>query len=44
MEKDNNRLFQAQLCIIIKDVPKADREDIVKEFQLKLSQIVDNGT
>ncbi|GBB83177.1 hypothetical protein RclHR1_00010059 [Rhizophagus clarus] len=33
-------LFKARLCIIIKDVPKADKSGIKKEFQLKLTQLV----
>ncbi|CAG8634848.1 3170_t:CDS:10, partial [Funneliformis caledonium] len=34
------KLFQAKLCVIIKDVPRADREGILQEFQLKFSQLV----
>ncbi|CAI2161360.1 13694_t:CDS:10 [Funneliformis geosporum] len=34
------KIFQAKLCVIIKDVPKADKEDIVKEFKSKFSQLV----
>ncbi|CAI2191699.1 11574_t:CDS:10, partial [Funneliformis geosporum] len=34
------KLFQAKLCVIIKDVPKADIEDIIQEFKLKFSQLV----
>jgi len=37
------KIFQARLCIIIKDVPKADKEDIVREFQSKISQLVSEG-
>ncbi|CAI2161359.1 15834_t:CDS:10 [Funneliformis geosporum] len=37
------KVFQARLCIIIKDVPKADKEDIVREFQSKISQLVSEG-
>ncbi|CAG8438296.1 8032_t:CDS:10 [Funneliformis caledonium] len=33
-------LFKAKLCIIIKDVSKADKEDIVREFKSKFSQLV----
>jgi len=34
------KIFQAKLCVIIKDVPRADKEDIVKEFKSKFSQLV----
>ncbi|CAB4409770.1 unnamed protein product [Rhizophagus irregularis] len=34
------KLFQARLCIIIKDVPKVDNDDIIREFQLKFDQLV----
>ncbi|CAG8555006.1 15242_t:CDS:10, partial [Cetraspora pellucida] len=34
------RIFQAKLCIIIKDVPKQDRDDIVREFSLKFNTLV----
>ncbi|CAI2161944.1 15836_t:CDS:10 [Funneliformis geosporum] len=34
------KIFQAKLCIIIKDVPKADKDDIVKEFKSRFSQLV----
>ncbi|GES75141.1 hypothetical protein GLOIN_2v1781568 [Rhizophagus clarus] len=34
------KMFQARLCIIIKDVPRGDKDGIKKEFQLKLSQLV----
>ncbi|CAG8727313.1 5341_t:CDS:10, partial [Gigaspora margarita] len=34
------KIFQAKLCIIIKDVPKQDREDIVREFSLKFNTLV----
>ncbi|CAB5390546.1 unnamed protein product [Rhizophagus irregularis] len=33
-------IFQARLWIIIKDVPQVDENDIKREFQLKLSQLV----
>ncbi|RHZ48993.1 hypothetical protein Glove_535g6 [Diversispora epigaea] len=33
-------IFQACFCIIIKDVAISDRDDIVEEFQTKLSKIV----
>ncbi|PKY22475.1 hypothetical protein RhiirB3_503321, partial [Rhizophagus irregularis] len=36
----DSEIFQAKLCIIIKDVPSADREDIVREFMIKFSQLV----
>ncbi|CAB5380453.1 unnamed protein product [Rhizophagus irregularis] len=38
---DDPDIFQARFCIIIKDVAKTDREDIVAEFQSKFSKIVD---
>ncbi|CAG8550727.1 10371_t:CDS:10, partial [Funneliformis caledonium] len=38
---DDPDIFQARFCIIIKDVAKTDREDIVAEFQSKFSRIVD---
>ncbi|RIA83800.1 hypothetical protein C1645_833247 [Glomus cerebriforme] len=38
---DDPDIFQARFCIIIKDVAKTDREDIVTEFQSKFSKIVD---
>ncbi|CAG8493935.1 13962_t:CDS:10 [Dentiscutata erythropus] len=34
------KIFQAKLCIIIKDVPRQDREDIVREFSLKFNTLV----
>ncbi|CAG8541330.1 7739_t:CDS:10, partial [Scutellospora calospora] len=34
------KIFQAKLCIIIKDVPKQDRDDIVREFSLKFNSLV----
>ncbi|CAG8537034.1 3581_t:CDS:10, partial [Racocetra persica] len=34
------KIFQAKLCIIIKDVPKQDRDDIVREFSLKFNALV----
>ncbi|PKY60332.1 hypothetical protein RhiirA4_483920, partial [Rhizophagus irregularis] len=33
-------IFQARLCIIIKDVPQVDKNDIKGEFEQKLSQLV----
>ncbi|CAB5351424.1 unnamed protein product [Rhizophagus irregularis] len=38
--ESDSKIFQAKLCIIIKDVPSADREDIVREFKIKFSQLV----
>ncbi|GBC07438.1 hypothetical protein RclHR1_07470003 [Rhizophagus clarus] len=38
--ESDSKIFQAKLCIIIKDVPSADREDIVKEFKSKFTQLV----
>ncbi|CAG8505521.1 11511_t:CDS:10 [Funneliformis caledonium] len=38
-EKDP-KLFQAKLCIIIKDVPDADSDGIHQEFRLRFSQLV----
>ncbi|KAG9305010.1 hypothetical protein G9A89_007413 [Geosiphon pyriformis] len=38
---DDPDIFQARFCIIIKDVARSDREDIVSEFQSKFSKIVD---
>ncbi|POG65607.1 hypothetical protein GLOIN_2v1665293 [Rhizophagus irregularis DAOM 181602=DAOM 197198] len=38
--ESDSKIFQAKLCIIIKDVPSADKEDIVREFRLKFSQLV----
>ncbi|CAG8715583.1 15519_t:CDS:10, partial [Dentiscutata erythropus] len=38
---DDPDIFQACFCIIIKDVAISDRDDIVIEFQSKLSKIVD---
>ncbi|PKK70959.1 hypothetical protein RhiirC2_443579 [Rhizophagus irregularis] len=38
-ESDPN-IFQARLCIIIKDVPETDKNGITKEFQLKLDKLV----
>ncbi|CAB4446571.1 unnamed protein product [Rhizophagus irregularis] len=35
------KIFQARLCIIIKDVPEADKDGIIKEFQLKLDKLVE---
>ncbi|CAG8440721.1 9944_t:CDS:10, partial [Cetraspora pellucida] len=34
------KIFQAKLCIIIKDVPRQDRDDIVREFSLKFNSLV----
>ncbi|GES77132.1 hypothetical protein GLOIN_2v1781568 [Rhizophagus clarus] len=34
------KLFQVRLCIIIKDVPKVDKDEISREFQLKFDQLV----
>ncbi|PKY25815.1 hypothetical protein RhiirB3_528171 [Rhizophagus irregularis] len=41
-ESDPN-IFQARLCIIIKDVPETDKNGITKEFQLKLDKISCRG-
>ncbi|RGB38368.1 hypothetical protein C1646_755794 [Rhizophagus diaphanus] len=38
--ESDSEIFQAKLCIIIKDVPSADKEDIVREFKMKFSQLV----
>ncbi|CAG8720144.1 4553_t:CDS:10, partial [Racocetra persica] len=38
---DDSDIFQARFCIVIKDVAKSDRSDIVTEFQSKFSRIVD---
>ncbi|CAB5384282.1 unnamed protein product [Rhizophagus irregularis] len=37
-ESDPN-IFQARLCVIIKDVPKLDRDYITREFQSKVDQL-----
>ncbi|KDQ06301.1 hypothetical protein BOTBODRAFT_60673 [Botryobasidium botryosum FD-172 SS1] len=37
---ENPTLFQSTLAIIIKDVVDSDKEEIVKEFQLKFQKIV----
>ncbi|RHZ44791.1 hypothetical protein Glove_709g38 [Diversispora epigaea] len=34
------KLFQAKLCIIIKDVPSQDKDDIVREFTLRFNTLV----
>ncbi|GES77129.1 hypothetical protein GLOIN_2v1781565 [Rhizophagus clarus] len=34
------KIFQARLCIIIKDVPKIDEVDIFREFQSKFDQLI----
>ncbi|PKC68809.1 hypothetical protein RhiirA1_440393 [Rhizophagus irregularis] len=34
------KIFQARLCVIIKDVPKVDRNGITREFQSKFDQLV----
>ncbi|CAG8434680.1 7782_t:CDS:10 [Diversispora eburnea] len=34
------KLFQAKLCIIIKDVPSQDKDDIVREFTLRFNSLV----
>ncbi|CAB4410502.1 unnamed protein product [Rhizophagus irregularis] len=36
----DSRIFQAKLCIIIKDVPKNDRNDVVREFYSRFEQLV----
>ncbi|CAB4410518.1 unnamed protein product [Rhizophagus irregularis] len=36
----DSEILQAKLCIILKDVSKADEEVIVKEFRSKISQLV----
>ncbi|CAB4480250.1 unnamed protein product [Rhizophagus irregularis] len=36
----DSRIFQAKLCIIIKDVPKNDRDDVVREFYSRFEQLV----
>jgi hypothetical protein len=33
-------IFQAKLCIIIKDVAKVDKDEIMREFHLKFDQLV----
>ncbi|RHZ48992.1 hypothetical protein Glove_535g7 [Diversispora epigaea] len=38
---DDPDIFQACFCIVIKDVPKGDRIDIVDEFHSKFAKIVD---
>ncbi|GBC07437.1 hypothetical protein RclHR1_07470002 [Rhizophagus clarus] len=38
--ESDSKIFQAKLCIIIKDVPKNDKDEIVREFKSKFSQIV----
>ncbi|PKY52171.1 hypothetical protein RhiirA4_469637 [Rhizophagus irregularis] len=38
--KSDPKLFQAILCIIIKDVPRADRDGVIREFQSKFDQLV----
>ncbi|CAI2180537.1 19077_t:CDS:10, partial [Funneliformis geosporum] len=38
--ESDSKLFQAKLCVIIKDVAKNDREGIVQEFHLRFSQLV----
>ncbi|CAG8529032.1 12160_t:CDS:10, partial [Funneliformis caledonium] len=35
------KLFQAKLCVIIKDVPRTEKE-IVREFQSKVSRLISN--
>ncbi|CAG8497592.1 11333_t:CDS:10 [Acaulospora morrowiae] len=37
---NDQKLFQAKLCIIIKDVPPNDKEDIVREFTQKFNSLV----
>ncbi|GBC20090.2 hypothetical protein GLOIN_2v1880492 [Rhizophagus irregularis DAOM 181602=DAOM 197198] len=34
------KLFQARLCVIIKDVPKVDKDGIIREFQSKFDQLI----
>ncbi|CAB4409772.1 unnamed protein product [Rhizophagus irregularis] len=34
------KIFQARLCVIIKDVPKVDRDDIIRVFQSKFDRLV----
>ncbi|CAG8734000.1 16953_t:CDS:10, partial [Gigaspora margarita] len=36
----DEQIFQAKLCIIIKDVPKRDRDGIMSEFSLRFSEMV----
>ncbi|RHZ79713.1 hypothetical protein Glove_141g84 [Diversispora epigaea] len=36
-------IFQARLCIVMKDVKTIDRNEIVEEFQNKFSKIVEKG-
>ncbi|CAG8512372.1 14490_t:CDS:10, partial [Funneliformis caledonium] len=38
---DDSDMFQALFCVIIKDVAKTDRKDIVSEFHSKFKRIVD---
>ncbi|PKC07955.1 hypothetical protein RhiirA5_313376, partial [Rhizophagus irregularis] len=38
--ESDSKIFQAKLCIIIKDVPSTDKEEIVREFKIKFSQLV----
>ncbi|CAG8442852.1 12656_t:CDS:10 [Acaulospora colombiana] len=38
---DDPDIFQARFCIVIKDVAKCDRNDIVEEFHSKFAKIVD---
>ncbi|CAG8689548.1 13591_t:CDS:10, partial [Racocetra persica] len=37
---NDEKIFQAKLCIIIKDVPKQDRDGIVSEFSLRFRTMV----
>ncbi|CAJ0761535.1 24589_t:CDS:2, partial [Entrophospora sp. SA101] len=38
--KSDSNIFQAKLCIIIKDVHKSDRKGVVDEFYLKFEDLV----
>ncbi|CAG8611406.1 17014_t:CDS:2, partial [Acaulospora morrowiae] len=38
------KLFKAKLCVIIQDVPKQYREDIVREFSLKFNPMIAQNT
>ncbi|CAG8641441.1 26067_t:CDS:10, partial [Dentiscutata erythropus] len=37
---NDEKIFQAKLCIIIKDVPKQDRDGILSEFSLRFKTMV----